>query len=121
MVFICEFQHTSLWKIIFSQCSTPPMGMRFCRHLPNPPRDKKKMSHDPCLLEKVVFWAFKTLLSPFGSGKKTFLSTLNVMISRTVRNECTRFGGHIDIEVSYKVLWLEILNETLILLNSPCF
>jgi hypothetical protein len=97
------------------------MSMRFCRHIPNSPRDKNDMSHNPCLLGKVVFWAFKILLSPSGTGKKSFLSTLNVMISQTVRNECTRFGGHVDIEVSYKILWLEILNEALILLNSPCF
>jgi hypothetical protein len=38
-----------------------------------------------------------------------------------VRNECARFGGHIGIEVSYKILQLEILNEALILLNSPYF
>jgi hypothetical protein len=72
------------------------------------------MLHNPCLLEKVIFLAFKTLLSPLGIRKKTFLSTLNVMIWQTVRNG---FDGHIDIEVSYKTLWLEILNEPLILLN----
>jgi hypothetical protein len=81
------------------------MGMRFCRHIPNSLRDKNKMSHNPSLLEKVVFWAFKTLLSHFGTGEKTFLSTLNVMILQTVRNECTRFGRHVDIEVNYKILW----------------
>jgi hypothetical protein len=42
------------------------------------------------------------------------------MISQTVRDECARFGGHIDTEVSYTILLLEI-NEALILLNSPCF
>jgi hypothetical protein len=30
---------------------------------------------------------------------------LNIMILQTVRNECVRFGGHVDIEVSYKILW----------------
>jgi hypothetical protein len=30
------------------------------------------MLHNPCLLEKVVFWAFKTLKSPFGTRKKNF-------------------------------------------------
>jgi hypothetical protein len=30
-------------------------------------------------------------------GKKTFLSTLNVMILQTVRNECVRFGRHVDM------------------------
>jgi hypothetical protein len=29
---------------------------------------------------------------------------LNVMILQMVRNECVRFGGHINIEVSYKIL-----------------
>jgi hypothetical protein len=28
------------------------------------------MLHNPCLLEKVVFWAFKTLLSSFGTREK---------------------------------------------------
>jgi hypothetical protein len=48
------------------------MGMRFCKHIPNSRRNKNKMSNNPCLLEKVVFWAFKTLLFPFGIGKKYF-------------------------------------------------
>jgi hypothetical protein len=80
------------------------------------------MSHNP-YLEIVVFLAFKTLLSLFGTEDENFFvkKTLNVLISQTVRNECARFGGHVDIEVSYKILQLEILNEAPILLNSPCF
>jgi hypothetical protein len=46
----------------------------------------------------------KRLLSPRTRAKKTFSSTLNVMISQMVRNESVRFGRHIDIEVSYKIL-----------------
>jgi hypothetical protein len=65
--------------------------------------------HIPYLLLKVVFLAFKTLLSPLVVGEKTFLSTLNVMILQTVKNECVRFGGHVDIEVRYKILRLDIL------------
>jgi hypothetical protein len=38
-----------------------------------------------------------------------------------VRNDYARFGEHVDIEVSNKILCLEILNEAPILLNSPCF
>jgi hypothetical protein len=38
-----------------------------------------------------------------------------------VRNESVRFGGHVDIEVSYKILQLEVLKESLILDASPCF
>jgi ABC-type phosphate transport system ATPase subunit len=63
-------------------------------------------------LKKIVFLAFKTLLSPSGAGEKTFFSTLNIMILQTVRNECVRFGGHVDIEVSYKILRLDVLKET---------
>jgi hypothetical protein len=53
--------------------------------------------------------------------EKTFLSTLNVMILQTVRDECVRYGGHEDIEVSYKILRLDVLKETSILHNLSCF
>jgi hypothetical protein len=43
------------------------------------------------------------------------------MILQTVRNEYVRFGGHIDIEVSYKILRLDVLKETSILYNLSCF
>jgi hypothetical protein len=54
------------------------------------------------------------------------LSTLNVMILQTVRNECVRFGGHVDIEVSYKILWLNVLKrlqfcKIYLALNRGCF
>jgi hypothetical protein len=53
--------------------------------------------------------------------EKTFSSTLNVMILQMVRNESVRFGRHIDIEVSYKILQLEILKLVLILHYLACF
>jgi hypothetical protein len=31
------------------------------------------------------------------------------MILQMVRNECVRFGGHVDIEVMYKILRLDVL------------
>jgi hypothetical protein len=43
------------------------------------------------------------------------------MILQMVRNECVRFGGYIDIEVSYKILWLHILKETSTLYNLSYF
>jgi hypothetical protein len=70
--FVCEFQHTSLRKMIFSQCSTPLVGMRFCGHVPNSLRNKNMERLIPYLLKKMVFLAFKTLLSPFGAGEKNF-------------------------------------------------
>jgi hypothetical protein len=33
------------------------------------------------------------------------------MILQRVRNECVRFGGHVDIEVSYKILRLDVLKK----------
>jgi hypothetical protein len=82
--------------------------MRFCGHVPNSPRNKNLKRLILNLLEKVVFLDLKRLLSPFGMAKKTFSSTLNVMISQMVRNKSVRFGRHIDIEVSYKILQLEV-------------
>ena len=82
------------------------MGMKFCGHIPNSPRNKNLKRYILNLLKKIVFWDPKRLLSLFCSGKKTFSSTSNVMISQMVRNESVRFGRHIDIEVSYKILQL---------------
>jgi hypothetical protein len=75
----------------------------------------------PYLLEKVIFLDPKRLLSPRTGAKNTFSSTLNVMISQMVRNESVRFGSHIDIEFSYKILQLEIPKLVLILHYLACF
>jgi hypothetical protein len=69
----------------------------------------------------MVFWPSKLCCPLWEEGKKTFLSTLNIMILQTMKNECVRFGGHVDIEVSYKILWLDVLKETQILHNLSCF
>jgi hypothetical protein len=67
-------------------------------------------------LKKWFFWTPKDCCPPLARAKITFSSTLNVMILQMVRNEIVRFGlqmvrneivrfdGHIDIEVSYKIL-----------------
>jgi hypothetical protein len=70
--------------------------------------------------KKWFFWASKLCCLLRAQGKKTFLSILNVMILQMMRNECIRFGGHVDIEVSYKILQLDVLKETLILYNLSC-
>jgi hypothetical protein len=43
------------------------------------------------------------------------------MILQIVWNECIRFGGHVNIQVSYKILQLEVLKKALSLHNLPCF
>jgi hypothetical protein len=105
----------------FSQGSTPFVAMRFCGHVPNSPRNKNLKRLMPYLLEKVIFLDPKRLLSPRTGAKNTFSSTLNVMISQMVRNESVRFGSHIDIEFSYKILQLEIPKLVLILHYLACF
>jgi hypothetical protein len=72
-------------------------------------------------LKKCFFWTPKDCCPLFVGAKKTFSSTLNVMILQMVRNEAVRFGRHIDIEVSYKILWLEIPKLVLILHYLACF
>jgi hypothetical protein len=47
--------------------------MRFCRHVPNSPKNKNLKRLILYLLEKVVFLDPKRLLSPFGRGKKNFV------------------------------------------------
>jgi hypothetical protein len=61
--------------------------------------------------KKWFFWLSKLYYSLRAQGKKNFFSNLNVMILQTVRNECIRFGGHVDIEVSYKILQLDVLKK----------
>ena len=38
-----------------------------------------------------------------------------------IRNEFVRFGGHVQIQISYKILQLEVQKKTPILHNPPCF
>jgi hypothetical protein len=95
--------------------------MRFCGHVSNSPRNKNRKRLIPYLLEKVVFLDPKRLLSPSDMAKKTFSSTLNVMILQMVRNESVRFGRHVNIVVSYKILQLEIPKLVLILHYLACF
>jgi hypothetical protein len=59
-------------KYILFLCSAPLVGIRFYRHVPNSPRDKHKMLHNPCCLhwrkEKKNFTNFK--LYNLANGKE---------------------------------------------------
>ena len=84
------------------------------------------MMYHPCLLEKVVFFVSKILLSSIGIGKKrkkkkTFLSTLNFMISQMVSNESVKFGRYVEKQVNYKILQLKVSNNLQTLHNPPWF
>jgi hypothetical protein len=120
MAFVCEFQHTPLQKQFFSHCSTRFVGMRFWDMYLIYLETRIWRSSFDIYSKKWFFWASKLCCPLRAHVKKTLLSTLNVMILHTVRNECERFGGHTDIEVSYKILRLDVLKETLILHNLSC-
>jgi hypothetical protein len=74
IAFVCEFQHTPLWRIIFSQRSTSLVGMRLCRHVPNSTRNKNMKSLNPYLLQNMFFLDSKTQLYPSDTREKTFIS-----------------------------------------------
>ena len=78
--------------------------MRFCGYVPNSLRNKNLGSVHPYLLSKMFFLAPKDCYIPWSKGKKTFFLALNVMILKMVRNESLRFGRHVDVQVSYKIL-----------------
>jgi hypothetical protein len=53
--------------------------------------------------------------------EKSFFLTLNVTILQMVRNECARYGGYVDLQVSYKDLTVRGTKEGMILHNLPYF
>jgi hypothetical protein len=92
-------------KWFFPQCFIALVDMRFgdmyLTHLET--RIWRGTFH--IYFRKWFFWPSKLCCSFRAQGKKTFWSTLNVMILQTVRNECVRFGGHVDIEVTLFILF----------------
>jgi hypothetical protein len=69
----------------------------------------------------MVFCGPQNIDVPFMHREKTFFSTLNIMVLQMVRNEHIRFGGHIDIQVNYKILQLEVSKKAPILLIHLAF
>jgi hypothetical protein len=58
---------------------------------------------------------------PLSTGKKTHFSNLEFYDLANGMNECVRFGERVNIQVSYKILRLEVPKKTLILHNPICF
>jgi hypothetical protein len=82
--------------------------MRFCRYVPNSLRNKNPKRHISYLLEKVVFLDPKRLLSPLGRGEKSFFFNFECYDLTNSKEWKVRFDRHVDIEVSYKILWMEV-------------
>jgi hypothetical protein len=76
----------------------------------------------PCLLKKRVFLASKTLLPTTGIRNFILFNQIRTLWShKSLRNEHVNFSGYVDIQVSYKILWLEVLIKAFIFNNPPCF
>jgi hypothetical protein len=122
MGFVCEFQHAPLCKMKFFSRFHMSCGYEnlwACTQLTWEQKFWSPLIH---IYSKNGFLATKILLHPSCTWKeKLFLKTLNIMILQMVRNECVRFGGHVDIYLSYKTLWLEVPKASPILHNLPCF
>jgi hypothetical protein len=58
----------------FSQCSTPLVGIRFCRHKSNPPRDKNKMLHNHAYLKKLFLGLQNFTVPLWHSGNVFFVN-----------------------------------------------
>jgi hypothetical protein len=96
-------------KKIITPCSKCPLSMRFFGHVQNSPMYKGKKSHQQYGLYKLHFRLSKAWLSPSGSAQKTISSPLNVMISQTISTNYLICGGHVHIQVIYKILQLQVL------------
>jgi hypothetical protein len=94
--------------------------MRFYGHVPNLPINRNSKRLIP-YTQKNGFFGLQYSVVSLGHRGKTFPSTLNVMILQTIMSECVRFVGHGNIQVSYKILRLKVLNETPILHSPPYF
>jgi hypothetical protein len=95
--------------------------MRFCGHVPNSLRNKNLKRLILNLLERVVSFYPKKLLSPFGKGKKNFFFNFECYDLANIRNESVKFGRHVDIKVNYKILQLEVPKLVPILHYLACF
>ena len=56
----------------------------------------------------MMFLAPKTLMYSLSIEILFSFLILNLKILQKVWNKCVRFGGHVDIQVSYKISWLQV-------------
>ena len=103
-----NFSIPTCGKWFFSQYFTPLVHIRFWRHVPYLETRIWRCLIFHTYFNKWFFWPSKLCCPLKEQRKKTFLASLNVMILQTLRNECVRFGVYVNIEVSYKILWLEV-------------
>jgi hypothetical protein len=76
MAFVCEFQHTPLWKLMFYSRFHTSCGHEILWTYTYSPRNKNPKRLISYLLQKVAFMDPKRLLSPLSRGEKTFFLQL---------------------------------------------
>jgi hypothetical protein len=74
-------------------------------------------SGNPYLRPKMVFLASETMLTLSGTVEKNFFFNFECY---GLANNKEWVCGHVGIQVSYKILQLEVLKESPILDTSPC-
>jgi hypothetical protein len=89
-----------------------------CTYLP---KNKNLKSYYPYPLQKTVFLPPKHYYTPWAQEKNSISSTLNFTILQMGRNEWVKFGVFVGIQVSYKILLLEVAKKAPILHNPPYF
>jgi hypothetical protein len=72
-------------------------------------------------LKQLFFGLQNSIVPHWHKEKKLFSSNLNFMISQMVRNECVKFGRHVNGQVNYKILWLKVPNNAQTLHKLPGF
>jgi hypothetical protein len=105
----------------FFQGSIRLVDMRFSWHVPNSPRNKNLKPLNPYLLYKMLFFGPQNSAILLEHREKTFFFQIWTLWSCKRYGMNVRFGGHINIQVSYKIFQLEVQKKTSILHNMPCF
>jgi hypothetical protein len=95
-------------NIYFSLCFTCPASTKFGGHVPNSSIYKKMKFLSPYCMKKMHLWAFQPWLYPSGTYEKHYFFISNVIISQTVYIGCLQICRHVDIQVRYKILQLDV-------------
>jgi hypothetical protein len=119
--FVCEFQHTPLCKMTFFSRFHTSCGYEILLTCTLLTQEQEFEVPQSIPILKNGFFGPQNSVVSLEHKKKLFFPTLNLMVLQTVWNECVRFGGHINIQVNYKILQFEVQKKTSILHNLPCF
>jgi hypothetical protein len=84
------------------------VDMRFCGHLPYSPRRKNLKPSIHIYSKKWLFFAPKLLLYPLSTRGKNFFFNFECNDLVNGKEWMCKIDAHVGIQVSYKILWLEV-------------